>query len=505
MKIKERLGRILVFGILLVLAVYSVEASGALTAVINCEGCNSIELVSSTGYAAVVEPGKVIKLKGDPGYATYTWAKNGAVIAYGPELSVTVTENVQYSLTVMAKDQAISDTRTVQINLAAGAPKNICVPSLAKIEIGSNKVALGERVPVKTDYDKNECPGAVFHWEADEGIFIENPSAKETWITVKARPPSGRNPVIKAIVTNGASQDEQEVTIVVTSNAPPTVKGLYNYYPNPPLSHKMFTVSCDKCQTGSGFNEAGDNITEFTAELLDANWKVVSSGTTTADQSKALSGVTLTAGDEGKYFLRVRAKDSHGLSSNDTEEIFVIFGNTEEDSPYIAISDIVYCDPGKPCPFDTSKTETHGLGISIHFENILDIKNPTRSKTEPLFNVNGNPCRSLNCTTVFPNAGDRKIKITMQYMRDGKPSGKVSEKIVTVIFGSPGNSVKIPVQTAKSVSPSVPQPASTAQAVKSPVETPPDIPTKPAPGLSLLGSLAVVTAAGFIRRRKNKH
>ncbi len=82
---------------------------------------------------------------------------------------------------------------------------------------------------------------------------------------------------------------------------------------------------------------------------------------------------------------------------------------------------------GPEYTFDTQATNDHGLGISRHFYY------RTVTGFEPLRDVNGNECRSPVCKAALPP--DTEIKITMQYMRDGKPSGEIAEKIITVKAG----------------------------------------------------------------------
>jgi hypothetical protein len=483
--------------------IYPVEASGPPRAIISCNGCTGFQQISAAGYAASVPVGTQITLSGNSGYRSYAWYENGVLLPVNTRtITRNVNKNTQYTLTVVGPEGF--DTRSIQISVIMPSG-NIGLPDLSNIaldpDLGRTHFAVGDKFSVETGYDPNDFSNINFYWEVSDGscLLVSDKSSAKTWITVVCRPSAGKNPEISAVVTNGISSNKKTVQIIIVDNTPPTVKNRYTY--TMPLSHAEFQVSCSDCWTGSDYNENSDFLSEFTATLLDAENRAISSRTATAKRGQTFASVTLKAGDEGKYYLKVTVKDSHGLLSAVVDPIFVGFGNTEDDAPYIPINDTMSCDKGEPCPFDISKMNTHDLGVSIYFSDIIDITNPTTSETEPLFNTYRNQCRSFNCTTVFSNVGSRLIKITAQYMRGGKPSGKISEKIVTVFVREKG--AQIPAQTPQKTKPAI-SPAATISRPLTP-QPPPEVPAKPTPGLNPVAIFVAFAAAIFLRRRRFKH
>ncbi|MBU3965181.1 hypothetical protein KJ695_00020 [Patescibacteria group bacterium] len=497
---------------ILIISAIPVGASGPPPkAAISCQGCVNMEQVSAAEYTAFVRAGATITLSGNPGYQTYTWTQNGLRMSGTQKIAVTIVSSTQYALTVtdsggIGGGAARSDTRAIQINLVSAGPQNIGVPDLSEIEIDNIYISVGDRIHVKIFWSNdNNYANINFYWEIESdysGLAIENKNSKETWIKVLAKPSDGKNPVIKAIITNGKFWSEKTVTVVVVDNTAPIVKGRYTY--TTPLSHTGFEVSCGECWTGNGYNENSDFISEFTAILRDTKNHAVSSGTVTAKRGQTLSTITLKPGDEGKYLLEVTAKDSHGLSATFEEQVFVGFGNTEKDVPFIIVNDTLFCEAGKPCSIDLSRTYTYDLGVRIRFN---DITAPSRQ--EPLYNTGGALCTTFNCTTIFRYPYTYRVRITMAYVRNGAVADKSSEKIITVVVGESEKREETPAQTATPIAGLTARPlpvATTPPLTRLTPQLPPEVPAKPTPGLNPVAIFAVLIAAAMLQGgKKNKH
>lgn len=486
------------------LLVFPAIASGPPVAAISCRGCVGIVQISGNSYTAYANAGATITLSANPGYPVYFWT-NGLSTNSTQEIKVTVVSGLQYALTVTdyggVGGTERSDTKNAQISLASTVSQGTCPPDLADISVDSdylNRIffAVGDKFSVKTDFSESQCGDIAFHWESDDpGVFIENPAAKETQAVIKAKP-FGKNPVIKATITNGLVQREKNTTITIVDNTAPIVKGRYTY--TTPLSHTEFEVSCGACWTGSGYNEYGDFIAKFVATLLDMKGQIISTGTATAKRGETLSDVALKAGDEGEYVLKVAATDSHGLSTTIAEPIFVSFGNTEEDVPLIVVNDTIYCETGEPCSIDASQTYDHDLGISFRFQSIADSQSP-----ENLYNTGGALCTTFVCNTVFKYPYTYQIKISAAYIRSGKVADRHSERTATVIVSEAG--AQSPAQTPQIIA--KPQTLSTATTPPTLTpQAPPEVAAKPTPGLDIITAfVSLITAGVLVRGKKFKH
>lgn len=400
-----------------------------LSEIITCRGC-ALAQAGIDDFSAYVATGAVIELVGPSGYQSYIWTGGGQAV-YAQNIKAKITGDIAYVLKIT--DGTSVKSKTVQIKLTSSS-QNIGVPELSEIELDNGlwriALAVGDRFRTKADWSNaNNYANISFYWEVEpeSGLLIENKNSKETWIKVLKMPEAGKNPTIKAIITNGNSRNEKNVMVRIVSNTAPTVRSNYDT----PLSNKPFEVRCSlsKCFTGKEYNDDGDFFAEFSVSLIEAGGTIIGPVVKTFNRNSAQDlTVSIPAGSEGKKTLRVTGKDSHGLSSIFEEPILVGFGNTAEDAPYIKLVEPVECI-GMECVFNTDKTEDHDIGLFRKFE----IK--TASGFEKLFDKGGHLCTAPVCRTVFRETGKKEIKITMQYIRNMKPSGRVSEKTVIVCPG----------------------------------------------------------------------
>lgn len=438
----NRMGRKVVVALLAVSLMFPFAANALpLSEIITCRGC----VLTRTGiddFSAYVATGAVIELIGPAGYQSYIWTGGGQAV-YAQNIKAKITGDIAYVLKIT--DGTSVKVKTVQIKLTSSS-QNIGVPELSEIELDNGlwriAFAVGDRFRVKADWSNpNNYANISSYWvvEPGSGLLIENKNSKETWIKVLKMPEAGKNPTIKAIITNGNSRNEKNVMVRIVSNTAPTVRSKYDI----PLSNKPFEVRCSlsECFTGKGYNDDGDFFAEFSVSLIEASGTITGPVVKTFNRNSAQDlTVSIPAGSESKKTLRVAAKDSHGLTSVYEEIIVVDFGNTEQDAPYIKLAEPVACI-GMECVFDTSQTDDHDLGLSRKFE----VK--TISGFEKLFDKDGHLCTSPVCRTVFREPGNKEVKITMQYIRGGKPSGKASEKTAIICVGC-GNSAQVPASVS---------------------------------------------------------
>jgi len=513
-KMKIMAARMILAAMAVMIPANAVMASGPPpTAAISCQGCIGMIQTSANSYTVYAVLGATIRLSGNPGYQSYFWTQNGLETNNTQEAKITVIASTQYTLTVTdyggPEGAKRSTTSSVKIELASGTSQGTCPPDLADISVDAdylNRIvfAVGDWFSLEVPgFDKNSCPGAVFRWiingGSSSGLVIQNSNNPKTLVFVSKKPDSGKNPLIRAQVCINGGCREKNVSIVVVDNTPPTVAGRCIY--TTLLSHTDFDVSCGDAWTGSGYNEYGDFIAEFSATLLDAENHTISSGIVTAKRGETLRSVTLKAGAEGEYWLKVAATDSHGLSATFTEPIFVEFGNTEEDTPIIVVNDTIFCKTGERCPIDASKTEDHGLGTSFRFQSIAGSQAP-----ELLYNTHNALCVTFVCTTVFKYPYAYKVIVTAAYIRNGKVADKYSEKPVTVIVSEQGT--RTPTQTAQIGNPTIPTRTAPASPIVSALtpQPPPEIPAKPTPGVSPSAFFAALIAAAiFLRKKSNNH
>jgi len=423
----NRMSRKVVVALLTVGLMFPLAANALpLSEIITCQGC-ALNRIGVDEFSAFVKEGAVIELIGPAGYQSYIWTGGGQAI-YAQNIKAKITGDIAYVLKIA--DGTSVKVKTVQIKLTSSS-QNIGVPELSEIELDNGlwriAFAVGDRFRTKSDWSNtNNYANISFYWEVEpgSGLLIENKNSKETWIKVLKMPEAGKNPTIKAIITNGNSRNEKNVMVRIVSNAAPTIKAEHDA----PLSNKPFEVRCSlsECFTGKGYNDDGDFFAEFSVSIIETGGTIVGPVVKTFDRNSAkVLAVSIPAGSEGKKTLRVAGKDSHGLSSIFEEPILVGFGNTEQDAPYIKLAEPVECI-GMECVFNTDKTEDHDLGLSRKFE----VK--TASGFEALYNTDGHLCAAPVCKTGFRKSEKTEIKITMRYIRNMKPSGKISEKTVIV-------------------------------------------------------------------------
>lgn len=470
-----------------------------LSEIITCRGCVLIQ-AGIDDFGTYVATGAAIELIGPAGYQSYIWTGGGQAV-YTQNIKAKITGDIAYVLKIT--DGTSVKIKTVQIKLTSSS-QNIGVPELSEIEMDSGlwriAFAVGDRFRIKSDWSNtNNYANISFYWEVEpgSGLLIENKNSKETWIKVLKMPEAGKNPTIKAIITNGNSRNEKNVMVRIVSNAAPTIKAEHDV----PLSNKPFEVRCplSECFTGKGYNDDGDFFAEFSVSIIETGGAIIGPVVKTFDRNSAkVLAVSIPAGSEGKKTLRVTAKDSHGLTSVYEEIIVVGFGNTEQDAPYIKLVEPVECI-GMEYVFNTDKTEDHDLGLFRKFE----IK--TASGFEKLFDKDGHLCTAPVCRTVFRETGKKEIKITMQYIRNMKPSGKASEKTVIVCPGC-GSATQVSVTASRTaVSNNVKQSAAVPRATAAEEEYKEEYNgVKPMPFLETSFVAALLLLATRLAKRKKR-
>lgn len=476
---------------------------------ITCSGCNNIDHPTIDLFIANVDANRDITLMGPPGHPSYSWRNEyGQEISTQKNLAVKITKDTQYALVISG-----NIVKNIKIN-AILPRKNQCLPDLAEIDMKNTYLAVGDKEPIKAYWsDYNNCANITFYWKIDpeigSGLEIENRSSYDTFIKVVGMPEAGKNPVITAVLTNGFSRHEVTKTLIVGSNTAPAVKTIYTV-PAQPLSFKNFEIKCSEYTTGKTSNEEGDYIAEFNVRIrsLTGDFDRNVTQTLGKDSEKILS-VSVTPGKEGFYFLEARIKDSHGAFSEIfSENIYVGFGNTDQDAPDIKLKRPVEYK-GFVYTFDTDATETHsevpGLSILRKFEV------RTVAGFEALYEKNGHVCVTPVCVTEFREPGRKEVKITMQYRRNGVVSGAKSEETVFVDVGDNGNIVQGNIQVT--IAPTPLTAAKEARTSPAPEKTLASVPRKIvtdnderaySPGISIPSLIAVLFFAAIIRRIKQK-
>lgn len=391
---------------------------------ITCQGCSLLQ-ESVDKFSAWVKKDSAITLTGPAGYQSYVWTGGGQTVS-GQSFTVKIVSDVVFTLTLDG-----NKAKTVQINLTS--PAVSCELIASEIKSDTTSFAVGQRVKVSVDFKEEKCPQAVVLWTVEggrsSGLIIENPQNEEIWIYVENKPPDGKNPIIKFSAIKGFQSIERILMVTVGDNNKPTIESL-STTPAMPLSHRKVEINCDECFTGKGTRDQGDYLTEFIVRVksLDGKFDKTFTQTFGKDNIKPISVSIGSDLENDFYSIEARTKDSRGAYSETFfDKIFVGFGNTKDDAPYIKLKPVV-CD-GLVCAFNTAETITNDLGLSRRYY----LK--TISGYELMYNVNGDLCTAEVCTTAFLKSGTYEVKITAQYMRGGKPSGKIAEKIVNMPVG----------------------------------------------------------------------
>lgn len=475
-----------------------------------CQGCSGDLIQGTYGkFSGFAQKDSTITLICPAGHQSCDWDGGGQTVA-GKDKNFPI-KIISDTVITLVLDGNGNNVKTVEIKLTSSG-KSYCVPDLSEISIDGNKVksdttmialTVGQRIPISVGIDYSQCPedsGAVFSWISDgKSLFIENPNNPKTWLVVKNNPVDGKNLELKAQEVNGYASNEKTVSLNIIGNTPPTIAGLYFY--TTPLSHKEFTVDCNKCLTGANTNEYGDYIARL--DIVVRNNKdgsIVATGydSVTKEDSRKPE-VSMTLGDECNCSIEVTATDSFGASTKVKELLAVGFGNTDEDAPFIKLKEPIPCE-GLNCTFDTQLTNDHDLGLSIYFYY------RTVSGFEILWNKEGKPCRAPVCNGVFPQQGIYDVKIIMQYMREGKPDGKMSEKIVTVSVGGVASAVS-PVSAKTATAVVQPTPVITRKPeqylpVTTPTPEPYDRPK--APDIGIFSAIIIIMVVVLLKNNKRK-
>ncbi len=482
--------------ILVLLAIFAVSMLVSVNAsalppseIITCQGCSLLQ-ESVDKFSTWVKKDSTITLIGPAGYQSYFWTGGGQTVS-GQSFTVKISNNVVYSVTLNG-----NKVKTVQVNLAS--EQGSCELELGKIEIDNTILVVGSRVPIKTYYNKNKCPDAIFRYIVDDeissGVYIEKPTDRETWLVVRSKPVGGKNPIIRARITYGDQFREEFVMLSIGDNNQPMIKSL-STTPAVPLSGYTVTVNCNECFTGKGMNERGDSITEFSIRVksLNGTFDKVFVKPFEINSKKAIA-VSVGKLEEGFYGIEAKIKDSGGVYSETFFDIiFIGFGNTKGDAPYIKLNPIV-CK-GLLCVFDTSETVTNDLGLSRRYY----LK--TVSGYELMYNVNGTLCTAEICRTAFLKGDTYEIKIAIQYIRNGKPDGKIAEKTVIVCVGCV-NGAQIPFSTSPAIGNNAKQPTATPVFTCLSEEVP-DYRRKSSPGIGFFASIIILMI--MARKIKNKY
>lgn len=482
--------------------------------IITCQGCELIQN-SRDSFSTWVNKGDTITLTGPDGYSNYFWSGGGKT-SMGKSFTAEVESDAVYTLTL----DGGSRIKTVQVSLASSEQNNcVPIPTIIKVDdveiVNTVSLAPGQRVSISAEFDESECPydsSVDFSWIIEgSGLFIENPGALETWLVVKNKPDTGRNPILKAQIVKGLLRREANITLIIKDNMPPTIANLYSYTPKPPLSNKELTINCDNCKTGTGTNEYGDFISSLSVVVRNnKDGIVIASGSDSVSRDdNRKPEVSITLGDECDCSIEVTATDSFGASTTVKDILPIEFGNTEDGAPFIKLAEPVPCD-GFECTFDTQGSEENNRpGLYRKFE-VRTIS----GSFEPLFDKSRNPCSAPVCKTVFAKPGIYEVKITMQYIRDGEPSGKIAEKTVLVSVGGvspPATSVPTTTRKPLPVVTSTPAPEPTGTWL--PVTTPPAAPGEcgkdyecpKAPGVGIFEAITVIIIAFLQKNKKRKN
>ncbi|MBU4579826.1 hypothetical protein KKB43_02315 [Patescibacteria group bacterium] len=399
--------------------------------IITCKGC-ILNQDSIDKFTTWVKKGSAITLTGPAGYTIYSWSTG--------ETTQSINLKIDSSRVVTLYLNG-NKVKTVQINLTS--PVISCELVASEIKLDATFLTVGERRPVSVDFKENKCPDAVLSWTVDggssSGLIIEDSHIEKTWLIVKSKPIDGKNPIIRFKATCGGQSVEKTLMVTIGENSKPTIESL-STTPATPLSHRKVVMNCDKCFTGAGTRDQGDYIAEFIVRVISLDGKFDKTFTQPfgKDNIKPISVSVGSNLENDVYKVEARIKDSRGAYSEifyDT--IFVNFGNTDKDVPYVRLKEPIVCI-GLECVFDTQETEDNDLVLSRSFE----VKTVS-GKFEPLFSVvTGSVCTAPVCRTVFRETGQKEVRIRMSYIRNGKKSDKYSEKFVTVCVGCANNNIQ---------------------------------------------------------------
>jgi hypothetical protein len=404
--------------------------------VINVNAAQPSELITGKGctlmrdsfdeFSCWVKKDTVVTFKGPAGYTSYIWTGSRQS---NPNIMIRIMDDIVLTLT-------LDETKVKTVKVKILSPVTSCELEMSGIAIESTSFTVGQRVPISVDFKQEKCPGVISAWMIDEeessGLFIENKTSEQTWLVVKSKPATGKNPTIRFRAGKGIQSREVKITLSIGDNSRPMIKSLATT-PSVPLSHNAITVDCKGCFSGNGMNDTGDYIAGMavTVKKVNGTYNQTFSRAFRKGSTNPVSVSIGSALENDFYTLEAWIIDSKGVSSEKYFDIiFVDFGNTIKDMPDIKIKPVICRE--QVCTIDTSEMEknSHGLGLSIRY-----YVKTVSGKYEELYNTKGKLCTTFNCTTALAREGSTDIKVTVRYIRFGVLDEKFSEKIVTVCVG----------------------------------------------------------------------